>query len=511
LRSQYRKHTKWRLLCIVLTPSPKKENAMVIRKWLLVSRHILLAVLASGCIGNVQTGDHETSRVGSATEAPLFERRAAYPPFTSRVSTQTIKPSYGFSRRDRLVETADRMREAGFDSIKLQADLQDGYCREPLASPAESPADLLARHPSYQHVLGADFSTFMIWINPAVAWWDGLSAAEAARAHKRVFDAACHLLQRYQGSAKTFLLGHWEGDWLLKRQSGPDCHLGPEPTEEAISGMIAWLNVRADAVAEARRKCPASGVEVLSYAEVNCVDAAMAGLPRMTNRVLPHIKVDAISYSAYDRQRSSDLHQLKRDMQAALDFIRQHAKGAAKEYVFIGEFGFAENDGRWTTPPTRQDRAAALIEAAAGWGCPHVLWWQLYDKACCGADKSWCACGQRPEQCNGYWLIDNNGNTTPVYDRLREYNSKAHLFKNLYRFYLDRNPDKRALDAFSRSFRSFKPSLQLDLLLDSAGFAKLLSADAFTKRLFARCYGASRARPSSKAIAVSRARRRCDG
>ncbi|MBW1809715.1 MAG: DUF4214 domain-containing protein, partial [Deltaproteobacteria bacterium] len=408
-----------------------------------------------------------------------------YPPFCARVSTQTINPRYAFTGDTRLVETAKRMQAAGFDSIKIQADLPNGpngYCLDALSPPASSPADLLARDPSYQYVLNANFNTYSIWINAAVNWGDGLSVSEQTTAYTRMYQAACYLLTNYQNTSKTFLLGNWEGDWLLKGQAGPSCSQPPEPSQTRIQGMIDWLNTRADGVIDARTDCGGPGVNALSYAEVNCVPAAMSGLPRMTNEVLPEIHVDAISYSAYDVQGGGDLGQMKQNITAALDFIRLNATGAAKDYIYIGEYGFPYNESGWDAP-ARELRTAAMFEAAAGWGCQHVLWWQVFDNECeCSGAP--CTCNQTPDSCRGFWLIDNSNNTVAVYDMHREYISKAHVFKNLYRWYLKRNPDQPALNSFGGTFRTFNPSLRLNAFINSAEYHNLITDADYVTLLF---------------------------
>jgi hypothetical protein len=196
--------------------------------------------------------------------------------------------------------------------------------------------------------------------------------------------------------------------------------------------------------------------------------------------VLPHIDVDAISYSAYDVQ-GGDLATMRTRIATALNFIYQHASGAAKDYIFVGEYGFPYNESGWDTP-ARPQRAAAFIEAAAGWGARHVLWWQVYDNECdCGGS---CGCGDWPVSCRGFWLVDTNQNEASVLEPFRRYNGGAHLFKNLYRVYLQRNPEPAAIDNYSAQYRTFDFSQLLNQVLDSAEHHNRLSDSEFVASLF---------------------------
>ena len=82
-------------------------------------------------------------------------------------------------------------------------------------------------------------------------WNDGLSDEESNYHYQEIYDLTCYLLKTYSGSNKTFLLGHWEGDWaLLGKPYTPQ----RDPSEESIKGMIEWLNIRQKAVDDAKNK-----------------------------------------------------------------------------------------------------------------------------------------------------------------------------------------------------------------------------------------------------------------
>jgi hypothetical protein len=77
--------------------------------------------------------------------------------------------------------------------------------------------------------------------------------------------------QLTSGTGKTFLLGHWEGDWYLTRDAQD------EPTPTKIRGMIDWLNIRQKAVDDAKRDTRHSDVHLFHYTEANLVQKGMKG------------------------------------------------------------------------------------------------------------------------------------------------------------------------------------------------------------------------------------------
>jgi hypothetical protein len=208
--------------------------------------------------------------------------------------------------------------------------------------------------------------------------------------------------------------------------------------------------------------------------------------------------VDAVSYSAYDVQ-SGDLASMKRNVTRALDFLRSHAPASAKNYIFIGEFGFPYAQSGYDSPP-REQRLAAFIEAAAGWGARHVLYWQLFDNECqCHGHSQDCQCGEWPTSCQGFWLIDTSNHVTPLYELMRSYNGGAHVFKNIYRFWLHRNPEAAAVANYSKNFQTYSFSNLTENVLASKEFESLVPASDYVRMLFDDILGRS---PNQQEIAT---------
>lgn len=326
--------------------------------------------------------------------------------FNAVIGTQTFDPSYRFTRKPRLVETAEAIRAMGGDTIKFQ--LSPAYARgngnvDAARGGIRSLTELVRNEPAHRAVLGMPFSRFVLWTHTFHLdddhdrWRKGLSAETAAGEYREVYDLVRHLLRTYRGTGKTFYLGHWEGDGLLRESI--DAANDVRANEIACRGMADWLNTRQRAVDDARRDTPHDGVAVWHYTEVNHVRLAMQGRPALVTRVLPRTNVDLVSYSCYDTQDDPRL------LKAALAFIEQQLPpkpAIAGRRVFIGEYGFPAI--RHT--PTEQDRLSRqVMRAGLEWGTPLILYWAIYNNEV-----------EPDGRQRGYWLIDDGGVKQPAYE-----------------------------------------------------------------------------------------------
>jgi hypothetical protein len=235
-------------------------------------------------------------------------------------------------------------------------------------------------------------------------WIKGITAEQQADETRQFHELTKHLLTTYRGTGKTFVLQHWEGDWAIR--GGFDRKADPAPG--AIRGMIDWLNARQAGVDKARAEAGGDGVGVYHAAEVNLVVQAMRQKrPGVVDRVLPHTKLDLVSYSAWDSQGDPNT------FRAALDFIAAHVPDRAPfggRNVYVGEFGAPEND---FAPAKVRATVQNVVKAALDWGCPYVIYWQL----CCNEPR------RRPVRGNddarGFWLIRPDGSRSWTWDYFR--------------------------------------------------------------------------------------------
>jgi len=139
------------------------------------------------------------------------------------------------------------------------------------------------------------------------------------------------------------------------------------------------------------------------------------GKPCYTTEILPHINLDYVSYSAYDAQKNPE-----KMLPQALDFIEKHLpakEGFDGKRVFVGEFGYK---AAANTPEQQNDRSLNFARLAVKWGCPFVLYWQIYDNEFESGEY------------NGFWLIDDQGEKQPLYYALQAYISSVREFVDGY-------------------------------------------------------------------------------
>jgi hypothetical protein len=339
--------------------------------------------------------------------------------FNYILGTQTIGPAYQFTEKHPLLETAEVISNMGAGVIKF--DLSKDYQRSPKSRPGiTSLSGLAADEPSYRAVLDLPFPYTILWMSTFHDndWKRGLSQQAAELEYREVYELCCHLLKTYSGTGKTFFLGHWEGDGMLRHSV--DAENDSLVTRERVDGMIAWLNVRQKAVDDAKRDTAHREVQLWHYTEVNHVVLAKEqGRPALVNRVLPKVAVDYVSYSAYDTTNETDPVKIK----AALDYIESLLPPNPEirgKRVFIGEYGFPAHPGGTEAPRASETtNALSLVVMKAGieWGCPFVLYWELYNNEVTAEGLQ-----------KGFWMIDDRGKKTPVYDSHLRYYAWARKF-----------------------------------------------------------------------------------
>jgi len=327
------------------------------------------------------------------------------------LGTQTFGVKYKFTDKTSLIETAERIHEMGSNILKFS--MSRRCMRKQYDLPKQdnirSLVDLARREPSVKAVLDMPFAYYFIWVYPFAhssnAWADGLSKKEEQEEYEEVYALAKYLLTTFKGTGKTFFFGHWEGDWYLH----PGYDRKKDPTPTAIKGMIDWLNVRQKAVDDAKRQTQANGVYLFHYTEVNLVQKGMKGGKCLVNNVLPYTKVDYVSYSSYDTVIPHKGNVTKA-LHKALDYIESKLppkKGIRGKRVFIGEYGFPLTVAG--TPEKQDQYARDVCLAALEWGCPFVLYWEMY-------------CNEKVKgKHRGFWLIDDKNRKQPFYYTLQNY------------------------------------------------------------------------------------------
>lgn len=320
------------------------------------------------------------------------------------LGTQTIGAKYKFTDAPVLIETASRIRDMGSNIIKIALNPTEND-PDMSAWKEASPKILASECPILKSVLDMDFTYIFMWVTtPGVNWVDGMSAEESDREYTAIRELAEYLLTTYKGTHKQFYIGHWEGDWLLL---GNYSRTQEKIDNARIDGMTNWYNIRQRAITDARNNIN-SDVKVYHYLELNRVTPAMLyGYDRIVNRVLPRVNVDYVSYSSYESTSEevsgADYTELQSYLHRTLNYIDSLLKPNSSiigRRVFIGEYGYSLPLVA-NSPEEQARRSVHTIRAALEWGCPFILYWEMYDNE--GIDK-------------GFWMINHRNEEQPIYD-----------------------------------------------------------------------------------------------
>ena len=346
--------------------------------------------------------------------------------FNYVAGTQTALSLYHFTDDTLLVETARGIRDLGSNAIKLSMSAR--YCTVEYRLPRDESIltlrDLAAAEPSFRQVFDMDFRYYLVWTYcfsqyrggdgqaDLVSFTDGFSAKEAEQVYREFHDLARHLLETYSGTGKVFYLGHWEGDWHLR----PDYDRARPLDPHTVDGMVAWLQTRQRAIDDAKREVPHHDVGLYHYTEVNLVRRGLNGEPCAATLVLPAVDVDYVSYSAWDSTNNpASAVEMRRSLFTALDFLEGQLRPRPElppgRRVWIGEFGYPAIRH---TPEDADRRTRWVLRAGLEWGCPFVLYWEFYNNE-----------AEPDGRQRGYWMVDDHGSRTPVYDTYAAYYRQA--------------------------------------------------------------------------------------
>ena len=327
--------------------------------------------------------------------------------YNTRVGTETFSGLYKFTASTLLVETAKAITNLGSDTIKLyMGHNTSGQSGVTLGSNITNLLTLARDEPSYRQVLDMPFRRFIMWeypfSNPDAPFQDGnYTSTEQANDYREMYDLTRYLLTNYNHSAKSFYLGHWEGDGYLSVNNW-----STNPSAAVVTGMILWENVRQKAVDDAKASTSYSNVNVFYYAEANRVRDAMNNGPtnnvRMINAVIPYVtNLDYVSYSSYDGMNLS-----ASSLYSTLDYMQAHlptnkAGSVPGERMWIGEYGWGGN-----TTDSQEPLNRSYIQRLLGWNSggqclQFILFWEIYDNE---VGKNYCLIDSNNVQTASWYL-----------------------------------------------------------------------------------------------------------
>jgi hypothetical protein len=337
-------------------------------------------------------------------------------PLQHRLGCTHTAGTYNFTDEDYLNEGAEVILDAGMRVFKGYLTKPDIYYRFNSDWPKRFDNLVeMADYKYYKELFRKPFSSFVLTTYSTIA--DGgerkftqYSEENLQTVTREFYELSKYLLNEYRGTGKIFVLQNWEGDWALRN----NFTLKPEgdPGPEAIEAMIKWTNARQAGVDKARKEVTDTDVKVYHALEVNRVDISLQDRPSVTNNVLPQTRCDLYSYSAYDSigKAVDDPAKGRALFRKSLNYIAEKApdsKAFGSKNIFIGEFGWpqirTEKDPH-VSPAKQMNVLRTVVDIAIPWGCPYVIYWEVFDNEALVKDK-------RPttDEVRGFYLIGPDG------------------------------------------------------------------------------------------------------
>ena len=280
-----------------------------------------------------------------------------------------------------LIEGAKKLLEFGSNVGKFFMDFtMNGlypFCSDWSALPKNCRLVDLAKHPYFEEVFNLPFSTFVLEITHFNNIRPFSAADNDFHEYEEQFEELTeYLYRRFSDRPVTFIFQNWEGDWLFNGSYAAvwDQQM-LDDLPRRIDCFTRWFSARQRGVEKARNHFTSDNspaCRVLHAAEVNRVLTLLQGTPTLTEKVLPNIAPDLVSWSSYDGMNSAV------DTWHGIELIRhfmKHSGFLPEPTVMIGEIGFPERGRTQEEIVDFWDRSLAVFFAH---DIPLILHWELY-------------------------------------------------------------------------------------------------------------------------------------
>jgi hypothetical protein len=326
-------------------------------------------------------GPGEDARIRHEIEAHQPSRLARLPAnFNARVGATHVAGKYHFTSKPFLLEGAEKLIELGTRLGKFWF-MPHGAARDyPFHSdwPRTKSFIELASTEYWERVFSLPFATVILEAHAPIegGWMSAKEQSFYDEVSREFFELTGHLYKRFAARDVTFILQHWEGDWMLRGQAGAKWEPPPEDWPRRCEQMAKWLAARQAGVSKARKEfletqAKAVKCRVVHAAEVNRVLDGWKNIPTVTNKVLPQLELDLVSYSYYDSMSNPVT------LWKAIEEIRRHSRTNGPfgpRAVYLGEVGIPENE----QPQNLRQRWDAFLGVMLAMDIPYLAHWEIF-------------------------------------------------------------------------------------------------------------------------------------
>lgn len=317
---------------------------------------------------------------GTYAQAPQYDPEIPLEDYNFVLGTNGIGGKYKFSNESKLLEQSKHIRGMGSNIIKISLGKKSPKAYGLKNVGAKTTLDLFKSVPDYKKVFDMDFKYVMAWVHTCtgVKWKLGINNYEEKQLYKEMYEFARYILKEYNNTGKTFMIGNWEGDWLLH----PNYNRNVNPPQDHVENMTKWFQIRQRAIEDAKAKVEHKNVELYHYIEVNLALKGMEGNTCITKDILPHVDVDLVSYSSYEATKNRNFKEKKNTLIEVMDYIENQLKPKEdlpfSRRVFIGEYGYHANETE-TSQQKQYDETKEIMEISLMLNSPFALHWQMYN------------------------------------------------------------------------------------------------------------------------------------
>jgi hypothetical protein len=327
--------------------------------------------------------------------------------FNARVGSAHVAGKYCLTQKPFLIEGAEKLLALGSRLGKFWFMPDNPAQSYPFHSQWGRYKNFveLAKSDYFQQLFALPFATVLLEAHtPTEAPWrkPDLPASFYQAVTQEFYDLTAHLYRTYRDRPITFVLQHWEGDWML-RGAGQLWKPPPADWRLRCEAMTRWLAARQAGVTKARDESSRGAKCMVAHAaEVNRVADLWQNVPTMTEHVLPNVELDLVSYSAYDAMGSAVV------LWKCIAEIRRHARTGplfGKDAVFLGELGIPENEQTQRIAGRVDEWLGVMLAAGVKW----FAYWELYCNEPATTPAPPKAVLPDPKAMRGFWLVKPDG------------------------------------------------------------------------------------------------------
>ena len=317
----------------------------------------------------------------------LFSQKVTYDPiiplenYNFVLGTQGIGGYYKFTEESALVEQAKHIRAMGSNILKISLGKNAPKAYKLPEKKVNTTLELFKSVPDYKVVFDMDFKYIFSWVHTLtpVKWRNKFTKEDEKLIFDEMYDFASYLLKEYNNSGKTFLIGNWEGDWLLH----PKYNRKYQPTKREVKNMTKWFQVRQKAIDAAKKDTKSTNVSLFYYVEVNLVKKALQGETSISKDILKNVNPDLVSYSSYESIKNKNFNQKKETLDILFNYLEKQLKPKKNipftRRVYLGEYGYQANNKKPLTVEKQYNETKEIMQIALELNLPFALHWEMYN------------------------------------------------------------------------------------------------------------------------------------